>query len=236
MKILIAGCSFCMALEPILSQKIPGCKITNLSHAAAGNKFIADSVIAATAREKFDLIYVSWSTLSRLDVVVDDHSYFHNWMAKGSIYDAKYLFTGGIGSWDHLKHQYADMIFVGIHKFLDQQQLHYLSFLEMLKIQNYLASLGTPHYFSIIMNQFNETLIEPALRESSEVSASHFPENSFLIEKLNIQNWILDEGMGEFEACYNKNLISDDRFHPTTQGYEYWMELLCQRLEKDNII
>jgi hypothetical protein len=236
MKILVAGCSFCLELEPILQEKFSGCRVTNLSHAAAGNKFIADSVVAATAREKFDLIYVSWSELSRLDVVVDDHSYFHNWMAKGSISQSKYIFTGGIASWDHHKHTYADMIFTGIHKFIDQEQLHYLSLLEMLKIQNYLKSLETPHYFSTIMNQFNETLMEPATKESGEVSARNFPNNNVLIEKLNIQNWILDQGLGEFEACYNKNLISNDRFHPTIQGYEYWMDLLVQKMKNDNII
>jgi hypothetical protein len=236
MKILIAGCSFCLEVDHILRQKMPGCRITNLSHAAAGNKFIADSVIAATARENFDLIYVSWSGLSRYDAVIDDDTYFHDWMAKGSLYSKNYVFTGGIGSWDHQKHEYANMIFTGIHKFVDQEQLHYLSLLEMLKIQHYLDSLNVPHYFSIIINQFNEVLIDPALKETSEISARNFPENNILIEKLNIQNWILNEGLGEFEACYNKNLISNDRFHPTIQGYEYWMELLCQRLKKDNII
>jgi hypothetical protein len=236
MKILIAGCSFCLELEPILQKSIPGCRVTNLSHAAAGNKFIADSVIVATTREKFDLIYVGWSQLSRLDVIVNDHSYFNDWIAKGSLYNNNYIFTGGLGSWDQLKHKYADMIFVGMHKFIDQQQLHYLSLLEMLKIQNYLKSLETPHYFSTIMNQFNETLMEPALKETSEISARNFPENNVLIEKLNIQNWILDQGLGEFEACYNKNLISNDRFHPTIQGYEYWMDLLVQRMKNDNVI
>ncbi len=236
MKILVAGCSFCLELEPILNKRIPGCKVTNLSHAAAGNKFIADSIIAATSREKFDLIYVSWSTLSRLDVVVDDHSYFDDWMAKGSIYDNKYIFTGGIGSWDHLKHKYVDMIFVGMHKFINQQQLHYMSLLEMLKIQNYLKSLNTPHYFSTIINQFNQTLIEPALQTTSEVSALQFESNYPLIEKLNIDKWILDNGLGEFETCYNKNLISHDGFHPTIDGYGYWMDLLVKRLKEDNII
>jgi hypothetical protein len=236
MKILIAGCSFCTALESILAQKIPGCSITNLSHSAAGNKFIADSVIAATIREKFDLIYVSWSELSRLDVVVDDSSCFYDWMAKGKIYNTDYIFTGGIGSWDHHKHRYADSIFVGLHKFLDQQQLHYLSLLEMLKIQKYLQALDTPHYFSIIINQFNEFLPDVVRRESSEVSALSFSDNLVLIKNLNLDNWILDNMQGEFESCYAKNLISDDKFHPTTEGYSYWMDLLVNRCKQDKII
>lgn len=236
MKILIAGCSFCTQLEPIFQQKIPGCKITNLSHAAAGNKFIADSVVAATTREKFDLIYVSWSELSRLDVVVDDISFFNDWMAKGKIYNYDYVFTGEIGSWDHHKHRYADSIFVGLHKFLNQQQLHYLSLLEMLKLQKYLATLDTPHYFSIIVNQFNKDLISPVLKETGEVSALNFADNQELIAQLKLDTWILDNNQGQFEACYAKNLISDDRFHPTPEGYNYWIDLLVNRCKQDKIL
>lgn len=236
MKILVAGCSFCLELEPILQEKFPGSRITNLSHAAAGNKFIADSVVAATARENFDLVYVSWSGLSRYDLVVNDISYFSDWMAKGSLYNKNYVFTGGIGSWDHHKHEYADMIFTGIHKFMDQEQLHYLSLLEMIKIQNYLNYLCVPHYYSIIINQFNENLIEPALKRTSEVSAREFASNQLLIEKLDFTNWILDNGQGEFESCYKNNLLSDDGFHPTVEGYEHWMNLFVERCEKDKII
>jgi hypothetical protein len=157
-------------------------------------------------------------------------------MAKGKIYNTDYIFTGGIGSWDHHKHRYADSIFVGLHKFLDQQQLHYLSLLEMLKIQKYLQALDTPHYFSIIINQFNEFLPDVVRRESSEVSALSFSDNLVLIKNLNLDNWILDNMQGEFESCYAKNLISDDKFHPTTEGYSYWMDLLVNRCKQDKII
>lgn len=236
MKILVVGCSYCTELDPILKNKFPGCQVTNLSHAAAGNKFISDSLVAATVRQNFDLIYVSWSGLSRYDLVVNDISYFDNWMAKGSIYGNDYVFTGGIGSWDHHEHTYADIVFKGIHKFIDQQQLHYLSLLEMLKIQNYLKHLNVPHYFSIIINQFKEKLIEPALQRTSEVEALNFHANQILINKLDLGNWILDNGLGQFESCYVSNLISDDGFHPTQQGYEYWMNLLLEKCKKDKIL
>jgi len=236
MKILVAGCSFCLELEPILEKKFPGSRVTNLSHAAAGNKFIADSVVAATVRENFDLVYVSWSGLSRYDLVVNDISYFEDWMAKGSLYNKDYVFTGGIGSWDHLDHTYANMIFKGIHKFMDHEQLHYLSLLEIIKIQNYLKGLNVPHYFSSIINQFNETLIEQVEQKAGELSAHNFKNNEKLIESLEFSNWILDNGQGEFESCYNKNLISDDGFHPIFEGYSYWMDLLVERYKKDKII
>ena len=236
MKILVVGCSYCLELSPILQNKFPNCQITNLSYAAAGNKFIADSVVAATTVENFDLIYVSWSGLSRFDVVVNDIEYFDDWMAKGSICETNYVFTGGLGSWDHHKHTYADIVFTGIHKFLDQEQLHYLSLLEMLKIQNYLNKLNVPHYYSIIINQFNEKLIEPALNRTSEISARNFVNNQKYIQHLDFTKWILDDGQGEFEACYSKNLICDDGFHPTVEGYDYWMDLLVERCKQDKII
>lgn len=236
MKILVAGCSFCLNLNPLLEYKIPGCNTINLSHAAAGNKFIADSVIAATIREQFDLVYVSWSGLSRYDVVVNDLTYFHDWMAKGSLYGTDYVFTGGIGSWDHHKHTYADMIFEGIHKFMDHEQLHYISLLEIIKIQNYLKNIGVAHYFSGMINQFNANPINEVEYRAGEVSAHRFPNNQKLIQNLDFTNWILDNGQGEFESCYAKNLISDDRFHPTMEGYEYWMDLLLERCKQDKIL
>jgi hypothetical protein len=236
MKILVAGCSFCLELEPILQEKFPNSRITNLSHAAAGNKFIADSVVAATVRDNFDLIYVSWSGLSRYDLVVNDPSYFDDWMAKGNLYNKDYVFTGGIGSWDHLEHTYADMIFKGIHKFMDHEQLHYLSLLEMLKIQNYLKSLNIPHYFSAIVNYFNKTPIDQIEHKAGELNAYSFANNQKLIAGLEFSNWIFDNHQGEFESCYNKNLISDDGFHPTFEGYSYWMDLLIERCKQDKII
>lgn len=236
MKILVAGCSFCLELEPILYNKFPGSRIINLSHAAAGNKFIADSVVAATTRSKFDLIYVSWSGLSRYELVVNDISYFSDWKAKGSIYNQNYVFTGGIGSWDQLKHPYADMIFTGIHKFMNHEQLHYLSLLEMLKIQNYLKSLDTPHYFSTIINQFNQSPIAQIEQKTGEISALNFANNKKFIDKLEFPNWIIDNEQGEFESCYSRDLICDDGFHPTYEGYEHWMNLLVERCKQDKII
>jgi hypothetical protein len=106
----------------------------------------------------------------------------------------------------------------------------------MLKIQKYLQALDTPHYFSIIINQFNEFLPDVVRRESSEVSALSFSDNLVLIKNLNLDNWILDNMQGEFESCYAKNLISDDKFHPTTEGYSYWMDLLVNRCKQDKII
>lgn len=235
MKILVVGCSYCLELEPILQKKFRNSKITNLSYAAAGNKFISDSLVVATSTEKFDLIYVSWSGLSRFDIVVNDISYFNDWMAKGTIQNTDYVFTGGIGSWDHHNHTYADMIFTGIHKFIDQEQLHYLSLLEMLKIQNYLKYLNVPHYFSIIINQF-KNLIQPALERTSEISALDFPSNHTLIKNLDFSRWIFDNDLGQFECSYNNNFLSDDGFHPTLEGYNYWMDLLVEKCKRDKII
>jgi hypothetical protein len=156
-------------------------------------------------------------------------------MAKGNLYNKDYVFTGGIGSWDHLEHTYADMIFKGIHKFMDHEQLHYLSLLEMLKIQNYLKSLNIPHYFSVMINQFNKNLIAEIEQKSGELCAHTYSNNIKLIKNLNLSNWIFDNEQGQFESCLRKNLISDDGFHPTIEGYEYWMELLIERCKQDQI-
>lgn len=236
MKILVAGCSFATELSNIIQNKIPGCSVTDVASAAAGNKFIADSVILTTLKQKFDVIYVSWSGLSRYDVVVADPKYFDNWTSKANLDNKHYIFTGSIGSWDHHNHPFANMLFGGYHRFAEQKELQYNSLLEMIKLKGYLESTGIPFYFTTMINQFNIDLSEPVLARTSEISAANFPEHKFLINELLVDNWILKDGLGIFETMYNLNLISDDGFHPTIAGYEIWMDLFVDRLKEDKIL
>lgn len=236
MKILIAGCSFATEMAQLLRQRIPRCKVLDVAASAAGNKFIADSVILSTLKYKFDAIYVSWSGLSRYDVPITDTTCFDDWTSKAKIQEKDYIFTGGIWSWDHHKHPFANMLFRDYHKFVDQKELQYNSLLEMVKLKGYLDSLKVPYYFTTMINQFNDTVMELALERAGEISARTYSEHLPLIDYLEIDQWLLKDGLGIFETMYNENLISQDDFHPTTEGYKMWIDLFVQRLNEDNII
>lgn len=237
MKVLVAGCSFAENLTPIIKKYIPNAVVTNLARSAAGNKYISDSVVVATAQDKFDLVYVSWSGLSRYDVCVnpENKALFNNWSACSFLFNQYYIFTGGVGGWDHHGHTFADMLFKNYHTFVDHEQLYYNSLLEILKTQGYLKSLGIPVYHTCMLNQ---TIADPAtmVRHTCEYGTQRFPSLQKLIDQIEFDNWILEDQLGIFETCSKLNLLSEDEFHPSEAGYSYWINKFVDRLKNDKIL
>ena len=238
MKILLAGCSFVADLTPVFETLIPGCEVTNVATWAAGNRYIADSVVLATARQQFDLIYVSWSGLSRYDVPIEDIDFFSNpeWQTTANLFGRNYVFTGGIGNWDYKNHAMANLLFTGYHKLVGTEQLHYNSILEIVKTQGYLCALAVPYVFTSMVNQFRPDPEHILHRANSEVSALDFPNNQDLINKINFDQWVLTESGGTFETCRALGMLSQDRFHPTTEGYTHWVNLVLNKLKQEKIL
>jgi hypothetical protein len=237
MKVLVAGCSFAENITATIKQRIPTAAITNLARSAAGNKYIADSVVIATTENKFDVVYVSWSGLSRHDVCINaEHKeLFKDWSAQTVLSGRHYVFTGGVGGWDHHNHTFADMMFKNHHKFVDHEQLYYNSILEIVKTQGYLKSLGIPVYYTCMLNQF---VADPAVmtRHTCEYGATRFPSLQKLIDQIDFTNWILEDQLGMFENCDRLNLLAEDQFHPNDQGYGYWIDKFVARLKNDKIL
>jgi len=235
MKILVAGCSFASELSAIIDIHYPGHDVANVAYPAAGNRFIADSVLVETIKQQFDVVYVSWSGFSRYDVPVTSDNLFLDWMPKGYINSVPYIFTGGIGGWDHHKHQFSNLLFSGIHKFIDHKELHYNSLIEIVKIQGYLRSLNIPFYFTSMINQFKS---DPnvMVENTCEYGVSRYPEHQYLIDQIDFSNWIFDEDRALYESSKFKGTLSKDNFHPSMYGYKYWMDLFFSRLKKDKIL
>jgi len=240
MNILITGCSFVTELSDLFAKAIPGSKITNLSAAGAGNRYIADSVVA-TAREKFDFIYVSWTGLSRYDVCVEDISLFRNpdWGSSGDLYGRQYIFSGGEGGWlNKDTPPMVKLLFSGYHKFLSTEQLHYNSLMEIVKTQGYLKSLGVPYYFGSMLNQFDPKFNE--WNNFAEKSAVGFPTqgNQDLIDQIDFDRWFLTEHGGVYETCKNLGYINPevDPVHPNIDGYCYCVNLLVDHLRQKQIL
>lgn len=236
MKILVAGCSFSEHVGKIIEKKIPGSMTVNLSKGAAGNKYIADSIVTATSKDHYDLIYLNWTGFSRYDAVVNDLGLFKTWITKNTLFDKNYVFTGGIGGWDHHNHPFANLLFSGYHKLVDHEQLHYNSLLEILKTQGYLESLKIPFYVSMMINQFKSSP-DVMTEHTCEYGTSRYKSNNYLIEKIKLQNWIFGpDQMGMYETAKSMDMLSKDNFHPSFVGYEYWINLFVDRLKKDKII
>jgi len=232
MKILVAGCSFAQHLSSYLQQKIPGSRVTNLALAAAGNCYISDAVLFATFKEKFDLIYISWSGWSRVDLMVEDVSFFKDWNYKGTIGNINYIFSGGAGGWDHHKDPFINMLFTNYYKFTDHEQLHRRSLIEMIKMQSHLSNLNTPFYFTSMIDQFNGNA-ESMIENTCEYGASKYANNKPLIDKIDFDRWL---NYGVYETVKDVGMLDTDNFHPSPQGYNYWTGLFVDRLKKDKIL
>jgi hypothetical protein len=236
-KILVTGCSFAEHLTPVIKKHIPQATVTNLARWGVGNKYISDSVVLATLKEKFDLIYVSWTGFSRYDVCIDtEHEpLFSDWSTKKKLFDKFYVCTGGIGGWDYHNHHFANLLFTGYHKFVDHEQLHYNSLLEILKIQGFLENFGVPFYFTGMLNQFK---IDPnnMFFHTCEYGVTRYPSNQKIVDQINFDHWIFNNGDGIYDTVDKVNMISPDDFHPTMQGYDYWIDLVTHRLKKDKIL
>ncbi len=237
MKVLVAGCSFAEDLTPIIKKHIPGAIITNLAQSGVGNKYIADSVVVATARDKFDVVYISWTGLSRYDVCIspENKELFKTWSAQKFLFDKYYICTGGVGGWDHLDHSFANMLFKNYHTFVDHEQLYYNSILEIIKTQGYLKSRGIPAYHTCMLNQF---VADPEVmtRHTCEYGSQRFPSLQKLIDQIDFGNWILEDQQGIFENCARLGLLSNDGFHPNEQGYSYWINKFVAQLKNDKIL
>lgn len=237
MKVLVSGCSFAEDLTPLIKKHIPGAAVTNLAQSGVGNKYIADSVVVATGREKFDLVYVSWTGLSRYDVCIDpkNKELFKAWAQQKFLFDQYYVCTGGVGGWDHQDHSFANMLFKNYHTFVDHEQLYYNSILEIVKTHGYLKGLGIPVYHTCMLNQFvaNPTVMA---RHTCEYGTQRFPGLQKLIDQIDFSNWILEDQLGMFETCSKLDLLSEDGFHPNQQGYNYWIDKFVARLKNDKIL
>lgn len=237
MNVLVAGCSFALSLAPFIKKHIAGAKVTNLSSSGVGNKYISDSVVLATSAVDYDLVYVSWTGLSRYDVCISSEhkSLFNDWTNQKNLFDKYYVCTGGVGGWDYHDHAFANMLFKNYHTFVDHEQLYYNSILEIVKIQSYLKGIGVPAYFTCMINQFKADP-DTMAKHTCEYGTGRFPALKNLIEKIDFDSWLLEDGLGIYENCARLGLLSEDQFHPSMQGYSYWIDKFANRLKNDKIL
>jgi hypothetical protein len=236
-RVLIAGCSFAEQLTSIIQKQIPRSIVTNLASSGVGNRFISDSVVLSTATTKYDLAYVSWTGLSRYDVCIssEHRPLFSDWSNQKNLFNRYYICTGGVGGWDYHDHKFANMLFKNYHTFVDHEQLYYNSILEIIKIQSYLKGLGVPAYFTCMINQFKADPDNMA-KHTCEYGTDRFPALKNLIEKIDFDNWLLENDLGIYENCARLGLLSEDQFHPSMQGYSYWIDKFAERLKNDKIL
>ena len=246
MKILISGCSFTQWPESpggpntcwprYLKELDPANEIKTLAEAAAGNQYIADSVIREILESpyKYDQVLVMWSGVSRLDYLTDvtdpawnqlfDSYGFYRRLPNGKL---GYIFSGGqMGTW--FKNPVAHKMFYEMYKVSSNLSLATINLQEIVKLQNFLENKGIRYKFMSYVNYWNN---EPHVSPNGDFGVAGIPEVEYLIREINFDNWIFD---GDRNCIYDTakamNSFMPDGFHPGPEAHKSWAQLVYNRL------
>jgi hypothetical protein len=247
MNILISGCSFSQWPEypggpnscwpRYLKETNSNLNITNISEAAAGNQYIADSIIHKILENPgaYDQVLVMWSGVSRLDFLTDITD-----PAWNALYDSYgfyrrmdnqklgYIFSGGqMGTW--YKNPVAHKMFNEQYKVSSNLSLAMINLMEMVKLQNFLENKNIPYKFMSYVNYWNN---KEYVSPNGDFGITGFPEVRHLLQELKLENWIFtnDSRDGIYELAQNLNSFMDDQFHPGPEAHRSWAEFVNSKL------
>jgi hypothetical protein len=235
-KSLTSGCSFTSGQwEEVLNNHF---QHYDMACPAAGNKYIADSVIHKVNQDNYDVVLVMWSGLTRLDVPVTDITYFNNYFSKSNeslSAGTRYIMSGGaVGGWT--ENPMAKLLFENTYKFTHYQDLALLSILEMLKLQNFLKAKNIRYYFMSYMNYWNQP--KEWLSGNLDQGLNNYPALNDLLREIDWSNWIFLNNNKDsvYELALQNNDFCDDNFHPGTSTQKQWGEIVLDRLRASRLV
>lgn len=233
MKILVSGCSFTEGKWPHYLANLG--YITNVAKAGFGNQYISDSIVINHAIDHtFDLTLVMWSGLTRRDAVVENNPLFNDYFFKTE-QQQLYIASGGIcGSWGSNKT--AIELFNPQYKFTSDEQLIYLSLLDMIKTQRFLETLNKPYYMMSYVNYWNMPVGQRS--PNMDIGISQFANLEVLVNMIDFKKWIFlnSNKDGIYELAKQNSCLADDNYHPSDEANKEWANIVRERLRKDSVI
>lgn len=244
MKFLISGCSFTQWPEypggpnicwpRYFQEQNPQIEIKTVAEAAAGNQYIADSVIRNVSEERPDHVIVMWSGVSRLDYLTSLAD-----PAWDALYDSYgfyrrlpgnrlgYIFSGGrMGTW--FKNPVAHKMFNEMYKVSSDTSLGYINLMEIVKTQNYLKAQGIPYHFMSYVNYWND---QPQVSRNGDFGVMGNKDLEPLVNAIDFDRWIFSdlEKNGLYELSITRNDFQADGFHPGNSTQEAWAREISSR-------
>jgi len=249
MKILISGCSFTSWPEypggpnicwPKYTQELnPDWEIRMVGEPAAGNQYIADSIIRSVIEQRPDHVLVMWSGVSRLDFLtsLEDPA----WEAMYDSYgfyrrvdqcpnELGYIFSGGrVGTW--FDNPVAKKMFTEMYKVSNPLSLASINIMEMVKTQNFLQNKGIPYHF---MSYVNYWTTEEHVSRNGDFGVMALPQLRPLINELDFSRWIFTNNQrdGIFEMARIANDFQTDGFHPGNATSKAWAHVVDSVVKK----
>lgn len=244
MKFLISGCSFTQWPEypggpnicwpRYFQEQNPQVEIKTVAEAAAGNQYIADSVIRNVSEERPDHVIVMWSGVSRLDYLTSLED-----PAWDALYDSYgfyrrlpgnklgYIFSGGrMGTW--FKNPVAHKMFNEMYKVASDTSLGYINLMEIVKTQNFLKAQGIPYHFMSYVNYWND---RPEVSRNGDFGVMGNRDLAPLVNAIDFDHWIFSdtEKNGLYELSIARNDFQADGFHPGNATQEAWANIISSR-------
>lgn len=206
-----------------------GMTISNHAVNGAGNGHIADSIILFLEKNKPNpddtLIIVMWSTLYRVDWITDrkikkdfDH-------AKHTYHYDSHNELSGLMLHNKEKSHFLDTG-NNYRKYQSEYSYALKNWLAMESLSNYLTAHGYQYLYTSIydLNRNNHGLYNKILAEIDLT----IDQSSWL--ELDSDNYL-----GAFAK--NKNMVAEDKWHPTPECQEIWtQDILIPMLQKKQII
>ena len=196
-----------------------------MARAGAGNEYIAHSIIETCVTENIDFVFVLWSGISRVDVSFGDH-------VIGSINETSnhctqinarnWMHCGGmIGSHLGLKKDNILKRYIATqHKEYDDMYLTNATLYNVLVAQEFLKHNNIDYKFGFIYNPHVNYDINDDVNVYSEGSLN---TESKLYDSV---DWGQFLDSYPYNWCKSRNMLEDDKFHPTDDGMSAWYKTL----------
>jgi hypothetical protein len=240
MNILVSGCSFTQWPESpggpnSCWPRYLGHNVTNVGEPAAGNQYIADSVIRAVNTNRPDMVIVMWTGVSRLDYLtsLEDSAWeqlFDSYGFYRRIPGNKlgYIFSGGqMGTW--FKNPVAHKMFYEMYKVSSELSLATLNLQEIIKTQHFLKSKNIPYKFMSYVNYWNN---KKDLSPNGDFGIIGMPELDYLINDIDFAQWIFSDSdrNGIYELAKSNKDFQPDGFHPGDNTHRAWADFIISRI------
>lgn len=225
MKFLTSGCSFTGQQStgwPVWLENFGNVK--NLGMPGAGNQYISESALLELClnNSNYDCVLIMWSGLQRQDYIVDKLASSNNLPVHNNVY---YLPTGDL---------IVDKKYIEIVKTGNECTRAIKSLLEMIKLQNFLQNNKIKYYFMSYVNYWNNE--ENLVNRNFGIYKYEILET--LARNINFSNFIFAENNKcLYEICLDNNSFDEDKFHPSFNGVDIWMNnYVIPRLKQDKLI
>lgn len=220
MNILVNGCSFSRGPGswPYYLADMNNANLVNLAQAGAGIDYIAQTTVNELCARSYDLVCIMWTGPERIDVKVDDISFFkdtictsdyqskqNDWPEKivepfndQSLVEKNWVFGCGHKNGD--KSIVESGLFTQLYKHKNYQQ-HIEHFLfNMLSLQSYLKVKRIPYVFSFFKNYVKDI------------------ESFDLYKCLDKTRFCLENNI--FDLAQNNQWFEDDGLHPSEEAHK----------------